>query len=65
VPVHGGGVATLLAQPAVADGIRVIGTAGRMPLQDAEQALDLHQSGKKTGRVVLLPGTRRAENPKC
>lgn len=39
--------------------------AERMPLQDAEQALDLHLSGKKTGRIVLLPGNRDAGNPKC
>ncbi|KAA5833578.1 medium chain dehydrogenase/reductase family protein [Saccharopolyspora hirsuta] len=30
--------------------------AGRFPLESAAQALDLHISGRETGRVVLVPG---------
>ncbi|SFS42191.1 medium chain dehydrogenase/reductase family protein [Saccharopolyspora flava] len=33
--------------------------AERLPLEDAERALDLHLSGKRTGRIVLLPGSHR------
>lgn len=39
--------------------------AERLPLEEAERALDLHLSGEKTGRIVLLPGSHRAEGPKC
>ena len=34
--------------------------AERLPLENAEQALDLHLSGKKTGRIVLRPGSGSA-----
>ncbi|WP_406688720.1 medium chain dehydrogenase/reductase family protein [Saccharopolyspora sp. ID03-671] len=33
--------------------------AERLPLEDAERALDLHLSGKRTGRIVLQPGSHR------
>ncbi|MFC7341845.1 medium chain dehydrogenase/reductase family protein [Saccharopolyspora griseoalba] len=39
--------------------------ADRLGLQDAERALDLHLSGERTGRIVLLPGSDRAGGPKC
>ncbi|MEB3372378.1 medium chain dehydrogenase/reductase family protein [Saccharopolyspora mangrovi] len=39
--------------------------AARMPLEEAERALDLHLSGKKTGRIVLIPGSGQAAGPKC
>lgn len=39
--------------------------AERLGLEEAERALDLHLSGEKTGRIVLLPGSHPAGGPEC
>ncbi|RRO12844.1 NADPH:quinone reductase [Saccharopolyspora rhizosphaerae] len=38
--------------------------AERLPLHEAERALDLHLSGEKTGRIVLVPSADGTGNPK-